>query len=175
MKSKYKKITLGGLAGTGKGTISRMLADKLSFNRVSFGDFARKTAEERGVTLNELDEMSKTDESIDRDRDQYFKEYGEQNENFVAEGRLAAHFIKDAFKILLICDDRRFKRVSERDNISEEEARAETLEREGTYAERYGGLYDLADFNDPKYYDLVIDTSELTPDEILDKIINDIT
>ena len=174
MNSRYSKITLGGLAGTGKGTISRILADKLNFQRASTGDFFREVAKEKGLTLNELDKLSLTDDSVDLLTDKRTEEFGRVNDNFIMESRLAAHFIKDAYKILLVCDNRRYDRVSERDHISLEQARKETLEREETYSERYGKLYNLADFNDPKYYDLVIDTSELTPEEIIDKIIQNI-
>ena len=175
MQIKYPKITISGLSGIGKGTIASLLIDFTGFEKVSFGDFARETAKEMGVTLNELDELSINDQNIDLERDRHFKEYGETHKNFIAEGRLAAHFIKDSFKILLLCDDRRFSRIAVRDNITVEKAKQETLHREGTYHERYGTLYNLADFDDPKYYDLVIDTSELSPEEILNKIIQKIT
>lgn len=175
MQSKYSKITLGGLSGTGKGTISRILAEKLGFERASTGDFFREVAKEQGLTIVELDKKSVEDDSVDILTDKKTEEFGKTHNNFVMESRLAAHFIPDAFKILLLCDDKRYERIAERDGISIEQAKKDTQDREGTYDTRFEELYKLADFDDPKYYDFVIDTTELTPDEILEKIINNIT
>lgn len=175
MKSKYSRITLGGLAGTGKGTISTMLAEKLELQRVSTGDFFRDVAKEKGLSLVELDKQSLTDNSVDILTDNRTKDFAEKKNNFILDSRLAAHFVKDAYKILLLCDDRRYERIAGRDQIPVEEAKKETLEREATYHKRYGELYNLADFDDPKYYDLVIDTSDLTPEQIVEKIISQIT
>jgi predicted cytidylate kinase len=179
MNSRHSKITLGGLSGTGKGTIVKLLAEKLGFEKVSVGNLLRDIAAERNITIVELDKLlhDSPEESfrIDKVVDMRTKEYGEKNKNFIIESRLGAHFVPDAFKILLLCDDRRYERIANREGISIEKAKQDTLSRESTYHRRYGTLYNLADFDDPKYYDLVIDTSDVTPEEILNKIIQKIT
>ena len=37
-------ITIGGKAGSGKGTITRMLSEKLGYKIISIGDMKRKLA-----------------------------------------------------------------------------------------------------------------------------------
>lgn len=179
MQSRYSKITLGGLSGTGKGTISKMLAERLGFEKISAGNFAREIAKEQGMTIFEFDQKQKEDpsagEKFDLMLDKRTEDYGNNNSNFVAEGRLTAHFIKDAYKILLTCnEEERARRIGQRDAVSMEESIKEAQERDKLLSVRYARAYNLADFDDPKYYDLVIDTSDLTPDQILEKIIKEI-
>ncbi|MCB9805561.1 AAA family ATPase [Candidatus Nomurabacteria bacterium] len=180
MKSKYRKITIGGLSGTGKGTISKMLAEKIGFTRASVGDFAREMAKEEGMTIFQFDQKHQNDEEagkkLDLILDQRTEDFGRENTNFVFEGRLPAHFIKDAFKILLTCqDEERARRIGQRDETSAEDSLKEALEREALLRDRYQIAYNLADFDDPKYYDFVIDTTNITPDQIVEKIISQIT
>jgi cytidylate kinase len=83
--------------------------------------------------------------------------------------------IPQAYKILLTCSDtERFRRVSERQNISIEDAEKETLEREKLYTEFYKRFYKIDDYLDESHYNLVIDTTNILPDEIIEKIINEL-
>lgn len=178
METKYKKITIGGSSGTGKGTVAKILAEKLNFQVNSAGNFFREIAKEKGY--DSILEMQKvihskenTDFSVDIEVDQRTKKFGEENTDFIMEGRLCAFMIPDAFKILLICEDEeRFRRVSERQKNSIDQAKKETLEREELYTDFYRRFYKIDNYLDKSHYDLVIDTTNILPDEIVEIIIN---
>ncbi|PIN81309.1 cytidylate kinase, partial [Candidatus Woesearchaeota archaeon CG10_big_fil_rev_8_21_14_0_10_32_9] len=65
------KITISGNLGSGKSTVAKMLAKDLGYSHYSTGDFMRKMAEERGITLLELGKIAENDSSIDYELDDY--------------------------------------------------------------------------------------------------------
>jgi len=93
------KITIFGLAGTGTTSAGKMLAEKLGYQFVSSGNMFRDMANENGMTLNEFEEATNKDSKYDDALDQKIKEFGEKNDNFIVESRLAWHFIPDSLKI----------------------------------------------------------------------------
>lgn len=169
------KITVFGLAGTGKGTVCKILCERLGYKSFSGGDFARATATKMGVTLLELDEMSKTDKSIDIERDKVLSDFGKSNDNFVVEARLAWYFIPDSFKICFVCDfDERTRRVAQREHKDIELVRAETIQREKSIYERFDKYYGIKDLVSESNFDLIIDTTSISPDAIADKILSEL-
>lgn len=167
------KITIFGMAGTGKGTVVKILCERLGYKSFSGGDFARQTAEKMGITLLQIDELSKTDKSIDIERDRVISEFGKNNDNFVVEARLAWHFIPDSFKVCFKCDfDERTRRVAQREQKDIEVVRQETIQREKSIYERFEKYYGIRDFENESHFDLVIDTTHTAPIEIADKIIS---
>jgi predicted cytidylate kinase len=174
----HTKITIGGLSGTGKGTVARMLSEKLGFQLNSAGNFFRELAKEKGYDSvldfqKVIHSEENTDFSVDIETDERTKKFGLENTNFVIEGRLCAHMIPDAFKVLLTClEEERFRRVAKRQKLAIEEAKKETLERENLYTSFYKRFYKIEDYLDEKYYDLVIDTTNIGPEEIVQNIIN---
>lgn len=164
------KITIFGLAGTGTTSAGKALAEKLGYLFVSSGNIFREMARENGMTLKELEEISKTDPRHDNKLDRRMKEFGEANDNFIVESRLAWHFIPDSVKIKLFCDfDTRIRRIASRDGISFEEAREHTQHREDAIFERYEKYYGMTDFGD-KNFDMVIDTTNTPIDGVVEKI-----
>ncbi|MFA7193905.1 MAG: cytidylate kinase family protein [Candidatus Paceibacterota bacterium] len=174
METKHTKITIGGLSGTGKGTVAKMLAEKLGFQYMSVGNFVREIIKEKGIDILQYNtEKNKDPEVAEKILDNRTKDFGLKNDSFVFEGHIAAFFIPDAFKILLTCDDEvRINRIVERQNMSYEESKYETLEREKMQIENYKKVYNIEDHVNPSHYDLVIDTTSVLPEEIVEKIIN---
>lgn len=178
---KYTKITIGGLSGTGKGTVAKLLAARLGFSCHSAGDFFREIAKERGyesvLALQKVIHAGDiTDTSVDEAVDARTRAFGQSHDRFVIEGRLCAHMIPHAFKILLTCeDDKRFARVASRESITVALAQQQTEERERLYSNFYQKFYNIASYADPSHYDLVIDTSAILPDEIVEQIITKLT
>ncbi len=177
---KSTKITIGGLSGTGKGTVAKMIAEKLGFQYNSAGNFFRELAKEKGYeSLLEFQKAVQGENSqdyiVDLEVDERTRKYGKENEKFVMEGRLCAHMIPDAFKILLLCEDvERFRRIAQRQNLGLNEAKKETLAREELYTNLYKNFYKIENYLDIKHYDLIIDTTHILPDEIVEKIINEL-
>ncbi|MDB5204867.1 MAG: cytidylate kinase [Candidatus Taylorbacteria bacterium] len=167
------KITIFGLAGTGKGTVCRLLCEKLGYRSFSGGDFARETARKMGLTINEIDELSRYDKSVDIERDRVIEDFGKTNDNFVVEARLGWKFIPDSYKVSFECDfEERTRRVAQREKKDIVTVQAETVQRENAIYDRFLKYYGIKNVNDPKHFDLIIDTTHITPEEIAEKIIN---
>lgn len=177
------KITIGGLPGTGKGTIGRKLAKTLEYKFVSGGDLFRKAAKDNNMTMEEFDIYMKDNPKarVDEKLDALQKQMGENEDNFVLESRLAWHFVPDSIKIKLDAKEyervSRISRVDSSDRIayqkdSFEVTREKTLKREQVHQAKIFEIYGIEDMMDDKHFDFVIDTTKLTPDEVLDRILD---
>jgi len=82
------KITISGIGGVGKGTISKLLSERLNYKVLSGGDFFREMADEKNMTVYEFDQFVKENLEYDEKLDEMQKKYGEENDNFVLESRL---------------------------------------------------------------------------------------
>ena len=92
-------------------------------------------------------------------------------DDFIIDSRLAWHFIPDSIKVKLVCNDEvRMKRVSERDEISLEDAKTKTIEREISEKTRYFNYYKIKNYSDDKHFDLIIDTTNISIEEVSKKI-----
>jgi cytidylate kinase len=152
-------ITVSGPHGTGKSTYARALADALRLRYVCAGELFRDLANERGVTLEALSRIAAEDPAIDRIIDERTKVEAKRG-GVVIDAQLGAWMVKELadVKVLIIApDDVRFRRIAERDRISIQEARKQTLARELIQKQRYQKYYGL-DVSDLSIYDLKIDT-----------------
>ena len=168
-------ITISGKAGSGKSTVAKEIAKKLELKHYSIGDLMRQMAKEKNISLSELGELAEKDDSIDKELDK--KQIELKNEdNFVIDGRLTGFFIPNAtVKVFLDCDEKvRAERIlkDERKDESSKDA-VEVVEkikaREQSERKRYKQYYD-ADYYDKKLYDLVVDTTNLSVEEVVNKI-----
>ena len=165
-------LTLNGRGGSGKSTIARIHARYLDSKHYSSGDFMRSLAKERGLSLLELSKLAESDKSIDEEIDRRQIKIGETEDNFVIDARLAAHFIPESVKIFLECDDTvRARRIldnkrAEEDNPDFKTTLENIRTREASEIRRYRTYYRFNPY-EPSNYDLVIDTSERTPEEIV--------
>jgi predicted cytidylate kinase len=177
------KITISGTLGSGKSTIARMLAEKLKYNHYSAGGLTRKVAEERNITLAELSVLQTKDSSIDTQIDNYQREIGEKEDNFIMEGRISFHFIPDSIKVFLKCDERiaakrilndlrkkESSRINEGLKNSEEEVIKSIRQRRETENKRYKTIYNLSQ-DDESNFDIIIDTTNIPPEEVCSKIL----
>jgi CMP/dCMP kinase len=162
------KITIFRLAGTGTSSIGRELARQLNYQFLSTGDMFRAKALSLGLSLYEFDKVCVADPSYDRALDEELELYGQENDNFVVESRLAWHFIPDSIKIKIACDFTvRVGRVAKRDGVTFEEARDLTLVREEDGRARYQVNYGIANFGDDNHFDLVVDSTETTVEQVV--------
>lgn len=154
-------ITISGLHGTGKSSVADIVAKRFGLKRVSAGVIFRELAKKRGLTLEEFSIVAEDDESIDRELDALLKTTAMKG-NVLLDGQLAGWMAGDYanFKILLTASvDARVKRIAERDEVSLEHARRETLNREKSERERYLEFYGV-DISDQSIYDLVLNTEK---------------
>ncbi len=169
-------ITISGLPGSGKSTISKILAERLGFERYSSGDFVRQLAMESGQDILTFYKDAENNQEIDCKIDQRQKQLGQEKDNFIMDGRLSFFFIPHAVKIFLDVDpDVAASRVfnARRDgetyynNI--EHARKEIGERIENEIKRYNSLYSV-NYLDKKHYDLIVDTTNLNPEQVVNEI-----
>ena len=169
-------ITIGGLGGSGKSTVARIVASELKLTHHSGGEFMRKEAEERDISLMELMEIAEKDRSIDEDLDQWQIKLGKTEDDFIIDSRLGFHFIPNSIKIFLKADIKeRAKRIysdkiRQENNVTQESTLKNLEKREQSEKKRYKEYYDL-DYTDDSNYDLVIDTSDISAEQVANKII----
>ncbi|MBW2975830.1 (d)CMP kinase [Candidatus Woesearchaeota archaeon] len=172
-------ITLSGKAGSGKSTVAKEVAKRLNLKHYSIGDLMRQLAGEKNISLIEISRLAEKDSSIDKELDKKQIELGKEG-NFVIDGRLTAFFLPNAdLKVFLDCDDTvRAERIL-KDNRKDEKSKniAEIIkkirQREESERKRYKKLYN-ADYYDRKLYDLIIDTTNLSVEEAVGKVINSV-
>ena len=169
-------ITISGKAGSGKSTVARLLSEKLNLKHYSIGDLMRAMAHEKNLNLLELNKLAEADKSIDLELDNKLKELGKTKDDFVVDGRLAAFFIPNAqVKVFLETDDRvRAERIL-KDKREQEKSKdldemiSKIRRREESEKKRYKQYYG-ADYFDKKLYNFVIDTTNLNPNQVVEKI-----
>jgi cytidylate kinase len=169
-------ISISGPAGSGKSTIAKMLEEKLGWKRYYIGGLRRKKAFERGLTLEEYNKLGETDPSTDREIDEYQRELGKQENNFIIEGRTSWYFIPHSVKIYIDVDStegaRRVLSALKDDNNRNEGKNLQTLQdvlrshqdRKQSDIFRYRKYYQI-DVYDKNNYEFVINTSGLSREE----------
>ena len=167
-------ITLGGLPGSGKTTVARILADRLKMEYINAGDIFRNLAAKKGMTLEEFGYFAERNPNIDKAIDKKLLEIA-RRDNVILEGRLAGIMLElndvEALKVWLEAPlDVRVKRISGRDTKSIEASLADTQVREKSEWDRYYNIYHV-DIRDLSVYNLVIKTQDRTPEDIADEII----
>jgi predicted cytidylate kinase len=168
----YNKITLSGVAGTGKSTVGKILKQKLDYEFVSVGNFAREYAEkEFGLTINAFQEKCRLDPSLDEMIDRKFKAYCNERSGIIADYRLGFKFIENAFHCLLtVSDPVAATRIQQGQRQGEAVDATSIQQRNREMRDRFLEKYGV-DFTDTKNYHLVINTDALTPHAVADLIV----
>ena len=174
-------ISFNGDHGAGKSTTAKKVAEALNYSRFYMGQMFRDMAKERNMTVDEFDRICKADASLDRKVDDYILKLAKENKDFVIESRTAWHFIPESLKIYLKVDEREaarrvFKesdnenRKNESKNYNSENEILESLKkRKENDDERYLKHYGL-DIRKESNYDLVLDTTNLSIEEVFNKV-----
>jgi cytidylate kinase len=138
----------------------------------------REIAAERGVSILELSRSAEEHAAIDKEIDARTVSLAREGGDFVMDARLGWHFIPDSFKVFLdvrpgVAARRIFDaaRGSERENIDLESTRKAMLRRTESERHRYLEYYGL-DYTDHARYDLILDTSDMTIDEVAETIVD---
>jgi cytidylate kinase len=171
-------ITISGRPGSGKSAVAVRVAEALGMRHVSAGDFMRQMAAERGMTILEFSRSAEDRESIDREIDARTVQLSRESADFVMDARLAWHFIPESFKVFLevspeVAAQRIYEaqRGSEKENVSLENTKRAIESRTESERKRYLKYYGL-DYAEHTQYDLVVDTSDLTIDQVVQRILD---
>jgi len=167
-------VAVSGKPGAGTSTIGKRIAQELDVDFFSVGEKFFKSSKKDETS--EALETWKSDKGRNRDFhkkiDEYQREVAKKGD-VVISSKLAIWILKDLadWNIWLECDfEERVRRSVQRDNIDPEEARRKIEERQRIEREQWKRIYGF-DRNDQKQMaDLVIDTTNLSVDEVLEKI-----
>jgi cytidylate kinase len=175
--TKKTVICISGLAGTGKSTLSKKLAEKYHLRYYSGGDVLKDLAKQEGYDvsvqgwwessqgLNFLNERVK-DPKFDKAVDDKLLEYAQQG-NVLFDSWTMPWLLQGGFKIWLEASfEKRAARVAIRDGMTTAHALEVLKEKEARTKAIYKALYGFVLGEDFKPFDFVLDTDNLSADEV---------
>jgi len=170
-------ITISGLPGSGKTTVSKILEEKTGLKYVYSGDIFRKLAKKHGMSLEEFGIYCEKNKDVDLELDAYQLEILKKD-NVILEGRISGWLAfrnnVDSLKVFINADfDTRINRIIKRESGDFDKRKQEIIKRETCEAERYKKYYDI-DVSDLSIYDLIIDSSDKSPEEIVEIVLKNI-
>ena len=147
------------------------------------GAMFREVAKKKNMKLRELLELGEKQSWVDAEIDEYQKELGQKEDNFIIEGRTSFLMIPHSLKIFITVDERvgaervfdhlkiaGDERNEDHDLHSVEDVLASHKRRMKTDTKRYLQYYNTVVF-DPKQYDFILDTTNLTIEEAFKKLL----
>ena len=172
-----KSITITGSLGSGKSTVAKKLAADLGLTYYSTGSAQRQIAMQMGITTLQLNHLADTDKSIDEKIDGVIKAMNKDGNSYIVDSRLAWHFMPDSFKVKLTVETNRAAERIFNDNLRSSESKYKNVdevikaikERRQSERERFLRVYQV-DIENNSAFDLVIDTTSLSIDEVCAQI-----
>ena len=164
------RIAVSGKSGCGNTTVSTLLAQRLGYPMINFT--FRQMAKERNMDFWDFCALANRDDNIDKELDRRQVEMAMAEENCVLGSRLAIWMLKEAdLKVYLYAsDETRAKRIFNREGGDLQAIKDFTAMRDREDTGRYKEFYDI-DNNDYQFADLIIDTANYLPDQIVELII----
>ena len=168
-------ITISGEPGAGKTTVSKRLASLLGMKYFCVGKLLRQLSLKKGKDLLGMSKLAEKDFSIDNYLDSHLRKLAKKD-NYLVDARLGFHFIPSSFKIFLkVKESTGVKRIMN-DSRIEESSRDflkllnEVKRRKKSERLRYKKYYNLI-ITKESNFDLIIDTSHFSPEEVVSIII----
>jgi CMP/dCMP kinase len=172
-----RSVVLNGDLGSGKTSVSELLAERLGVPRVSVGDLYRAMAVQRGMSTLQLNLHAELDDKIDQHVDRLQAEIAASGDQIVMDSRLAWHFFTAALKVHLITEPTvAAQRVLDRpadeaeSYTSLDEARDRLAVRSASERTRFLSRYGV-DKARLRNYDIVCDTTSATPAQVVDCVL----
>lgn len=178
--SKRHIITLSGDLGSGKGAVSTAICEEIGYSIYRNGEYFRKLAREMNMDVTEFNKYVENHPEIDQSIEKSAAEYAKDHDKLVVDARLGWYAIPDSFKVYLKVDidvaakrafyDEKRKSSEKFDTI--EDQKQDMIKRFNLENARYFSIYGVHK-EDPANYDLIVDTSNLTVEEVRDKILDE--
>lgn len=170
-----RNISITGFIGAGKSSICKEL-EKIGYKTISAGKLFREYANEHDM---KLEDVVQGHPEIDKIIDSNIEKINKTENNVIFDSRLAWNFASDSFKVFMYVNpDVAAKRIFDEKRKGEsfdsiEECKHSIISRQLKEKENYINLYNK-NYLDMKNYDLVIDATYATPDQISKKILEGI-
>ncbi len=170
-------ISITGDLASGQSTVAKMLSENLGFELYRNGAYCRKLAVEMGMSITEFGEYTKEHPEIDRQIEKSATEYAEKHDCIVIDAKMGWYAVPESFKVYLKVDiDIAAKRAFADPNRKRSEnlptlesQKNDMIKRAKNDLNRYFDLYNVRR-DDMSNYDFILDTSYLTPKEVMNKI-----
>ena len=174
-------VCVSGLAGTGKSTLAKKIAQKYNLKYYSGGDALKALAAEKGYNSKSqgwwessegLDFLAKREADLTFDKlvDKKLIEYA-QNGNVLLDSWTMPWLINYGFKIWLAASiKKRTERIARRDKLKESKALKVLKEKEEKTKKIYKRLYGFNLGEDFKPFHIILDTEKLNANEVFDAL-----
>ncbi len=170
-------IRVGGHLGAGKTTLCKKLAEHLGYQYSYTGGIFREMAKERGLTIEEFYSQLVADPALEKSVDDRQIALMMSKDNLVMEGRITA-FLPCAFRpvnLFIKVDEQTgaLRQMNRPENHSRtiSEMIALSRKRVREEQERYRNLYQIPNHLDEKCYHLVVDSTHLSPENLLWEVV----
>lgn len=170
-------IAISGELGSGKSSVARVLGARLGMEVIGSGDVQRSIAASMGLSTLQMNWLAEEKAEIDQKIDGALIEIGETGKPAILDARLAWHFVPSSFKVHLTVDPEigggrllkgRYSAVEEYETL--EDARNAAEARYQSEKKRFLKKYGV-DISRLKNYDVVIDASDASPEDVADEIL----
>jgi cytidylate kinase len=180
MKSTLEKkivVCISGMAGTGKSTLAKKLAQKYKLKYYSGGDALKELAKDEGYNPSSrgwwespggLSFLRKREKNLKFDKavDDKLLEYAQQG-NVLLDSWAMPWLLKTGFKIWLVAsEEKRAERIAKRDKIAVKKALQVLKEKEARTKAIYKKLYGFTLGEDFDPFNLVLGTDNLDAGEV---------
>lgn len=176
-------ITITGNLGSGKSSVAKILKER-GYEYSSTGNIFRQLAMEKGLSVEEFNRqvnkaVKRGDHSVDKMIDDTTTRIASEQDKVVFDSRLAWHFAPKSFKVFIITDIDEASRRVFHDSLradsesyeSQDACRKALISRQKLETVRYKEIYDI-DYYDMSNYNLVIESTNASPDEITQEILD---
>ncbi len=173
-------ISITGKLGSGKSTICGIMKERYGFEIYSTGAIQREYARKLGITTLELNKRMNENPNLDAEIDNAVTAMSieRKDDALIFDSRMAWHFAKNTFKIFLTIDPMEAARRVIKNQRGEEErytdvndACEKLVERSRIERDRFVEIYGV-DYYDYNNFNLVVDTTSRTPEEIVSIIMS---
>ncbi len=175
MKKAFR-ISITGDLGSGKSTVADKLAERFGVEHITLGTIQRAKAAEFGMDTCQFNKFIEGKPEFDKVFDDYQSAYENKEGGFIMDSRLGFFFVPSTFSFYLSADPRvAAERIVAAQRSNErykdvEDAIRRINERRTSERLRFKDFYGV-DILDMSNYDCVIDTTNLTVDEVAEKMV----
>lgn len=164
----YRSIVLSGPVAAGTTTAAKSLAAKLKLEYHSAGDFFRKYMKDHDIPLPQKERIP---DDIEKEVDQKLTNLLASQKPVIVDGLYTGYFARDmnhVLKVLLTAnEDERIRRALAR---GQNESAEDVKKRDDAHDTKFRKLYANENFLDPKFFDLMIDNTNMEAEEVVSKI-----